>query len=70
MTARADQPDPLAGFSLGATMNGHIELDHYPRNDQTWCYWSLGIDNGTTIPQLIELARKHLAEKHHAEVTA
>lgn len=68
MTTLANQPDPLAEFQVGASMDGEMELDHYPPNGQPQCYWSQGIDNGSTLTELAELARKHLAEAHRAVI--
>ena len=64
MTTPANPDDPLAEFSVGASMDGEVYLDHYPATGR--CYWESEVTvlNGTTLPELVELARAHLAERH------
>ncbi|MFI6333244.1 hypothetical protein ACIBBG_33955 [Micromonospora chersina] len=70
MTTPADQPDPLVEFSVAANSDGEMFLDHHPKNGRRWCYFARPIANVTSLPELAELAREHLADENRRCVEA
>ncbi|MEV5211351.1 hypothetical protein AB0K35_28145 [Micromonospora sp. NPDC053740] len=59
-------------FVVQADRDGELTLEHWAPNGfraaDPWCWWETRIGNGTSLPQMEQLAASHLTEAHRTVI--